>query len=129
MRGMTTVLLLEWPLSVRRALRARLSLEQDLVVVGEADDASQAVRLSEELAPDVVLVDAEMPDLDLVALVSELGRQPARPAVVVLSLHAGAAEHQLFDTSARVIGKHESLPALVRLLQEVRQRRHRVAQQ
>jgi DNA-binding NarL/FixJ family response regulator len=113
---MTTVLLLDWPPGVRRALRARLSLEADLEIVGEADDAAQALGLTEELTPDVVLVDAETPDLDLAALVRAIGRQHPRPAVVVLSLHCATMRHMLAGTPARVIGKEEGLVPLLRLV-------------
>jgi len=50
---MTTVLLIDYPPAVRDALRARLSLERDLDIVGEADNASQGISLAHALDPDV----------------------------------------------------------------------------
>jgi len=68
-KTLTTVLLIEYPPAVRDALRARLSLESDLVIVGEADDAPQGILLAQALEPDVVLIDAETPDLDAAGIV------------------------------------------------------------
>lgn len=48
----------------RRGLRAVLGARQEIEIVGEATNGQQAVRLVEELQPDVVLMDVSMPVLD-----------------------------------------------------------------
>ena len=110
---MTTVLLVDAPLAVRQALRARLSLEPGLVIVGEADDAALAISLARALEPDVVLLDAEAPDLDASSVVRALSRQNPSACIVVLSQHAAATSHALKGTPAIVVGKHEGWAALV----------------
>ena len=110
---MTTVLLMEHPIAVRRALRARLSLEPDLQVIAEADDAHQAITLARALDPDVMLVDAETPYLDVTWLVRAIADEECCPAIVVLSQHSAAIRSGLNGTSAIVVGKHESLASLV----------------
>lgn len=51
-------------LVVREGLRAVLSTEPDIEVVGEASDGREALRLTQELLPDVVLTDVKMGDSD-----------------------------------------------------------------
>ena len=71
---MTSVLLIDSPLAVRRTLRERLSLEHDRSIVGKADDAAQAQALVQvqTLTPDCVLDDAETPDHDSLAAAEAL---------------------------------------------------------
>ena len=49
---------------VRAGFRALLDAQDDIEVVGEADDGERAVRLAAELTPDVVLMDIRMPGMD-----------------------------------------------------------------
>jgi DNA-binding NarL/FixJ family response regulator len=111
--SVTSVLVIDWPPAVRQALRTRLSLEPDLVIVGEADDATGAISLSQALDPDVVLVDAETPDLDAAGLVNTLSQlAPTRGIVVICQDTAGTA-CGINGSPAIIVGKHSGLPALV----------------
>ncbi|TWD81419.1 LuxR family two component transcriptional regulator [Kribbella amoyensis] len=71
------VLLADDQADVRGGFRIILDAQPDLEVVGEAADGEEAVRLAEELRPDVVVADIRMPKLDGL----ELTRLLAGPAV------------------------------------------------
>ena len=77
--------------TILRGLRMRLALEPDVEVVGEAGDGVTALEQVERLAPQVVLMDVEMPGLDGIATTSELRSRSNGAAVVMLSMHDDAA--------------------------------------
>jgi diguanylate cyclase (GGDEF)-like protein len=61
---MTRVLLVDDNVQLREALAERLAFLDGLVVVGAAADGKEAVRLTGELLPDVVIMDIQMPGMD-----------------------------------------------------------------
>lgn len=73
---------------VRNGLRSLIERELDMEVIAEADNGRNAVRIALELAPDAVIMDIAMPDLNGI----EATRQiiAARPCikVIALSMHA-----------------------------------------
>ncbi|HEU5152849.1 MAG TPA: response regulator transcription factor [Iamia sp.] len=75
---------------VRAGFRALLDLTDDLVVVGEAVDGDEAVRVTRAARPDVVLMDVRMPARDGIAATAAITGDPALAAtrVVVLTTFA-----------------------------------------
>ena len=93
---------------VRQGLRTFLDLQEDMEVVAEAADGVEALAAAEEHAPDVVLVDLVMPNMDgIEALRGLRERVPAARAIVLSSfiddekllpaVRAGAAGYLLKD--------------------------------
>src|SRR5512143_983620 len=84
------VLLVDDQPAVRRGLRMRLSLEPDIVVIGEASDGEEGVALARTLNPDVVVMDALMPQMDGISATTAIRQEGLGCAVVVLSLYDDA---------------------------------------
>jgi NarL family two-component system response regulator LiaR len=73
---------------VREGLRTFLSLQEGVEVVGEAADGAAALGAVAELAPDVVLMDLVMPELDGVGAMRALRDAGAQARVIVLTSFA-----------------------------------------
>jgi DNA-binding NarL/FixJ family response regulator len=82
-----TVLLVDDHSIVRKALRALLSLEDDIEVVGEAANGRQAVQMATEIQPDVVIMDLMMPLMNGLEGTRQMKRYVPSAKVLVLSSH------------------------------------------
>src|SRR5215831_7565166 len=80
-----TVLIVDDHAVVRRGIRALLEAEGDFQVVGEAGSGGEAVLCAADLAPDVVLMDLVMPEMDGVTATRLLKEQSPRSQVIVLT--------------------------------------------
>jgi DNA-binding NarL/FixJ family response regulator len=72
---------------VRRGLRSLLE-EEGVSVVAEAADGLEAVRLTEEHSPDLLIVDIGMPKLSGIEVAARSQKLERPPRVIVLSMHA-----------------------------------------
>src|SRR5690348_9967117 len=70
----------------RERVRLYLQEESDLQIVGEAANGAEAVRSISRLAPDLVLLDVQLPDFDGFEIVRRLPPQ-AHPVVIYISAH------------------------------------------
>jgi DNA-binding NarL/FixJ family response regulator len=72
---------------VRDGLRALIEKQPDMIVVGEAADGRECVRLAEEQAPDIVMMDIAMPNLNGMEATRRILAANPRCGVVILSMH------------------------------------------
>jgi DNA-binding NarL/FixJ family response regulator len=95
-----TVLIVDDHPSFRATARAMLEVE-GYDVVGEAEDGESAVRAVEELRPEVVLLDVQLPDIDGFEVTNRLqALNGARPKVVLTSSRDGSDFGTLVEQSA-----------------------------
>lgn len=97
MSAIRTVIVDDEPLA-RRGIRQLLSAHRDIEVVGEARNGREAVRMLEALAPDLVFLDVQMPELDGFAVLRRL-QAGKLPAVVFVTAHDAFAV-RAFETHA-----------------------------
>lgn len=97
---------------VREGTREMLEQDPSLRVVGEAEDGPTAIAMAEELEPDIVLVDVDLPILNGIEVIRRIKLGPAGPHALVLSayddedyvmaaLAAGASGYLLKTAHAR----------------------------
>ncbi|MEV8437308.1 response regulator transcription factor [Actinosynnema sp. NPDC051121] len=135
---MIRVLLVDDQPLIRSGFRALLDIEDDIEVVAEAADGSQALALVREHLPDIVLIDVQMPVMDGIEATRRIAADPALASVHVVvltnygldeyvfnALRAGAAgflvkdiEPEDFLHSVRVAARGDALlaPSITRKL-------------
>lgn len=112
------VLLVDDHSIVRQGLKEILDRTDDYVVVGEAADGVEAVERAKEIAPDVVLMDLIMPNMDGVEATREI--LEAVPSAHILVLTASTADDAVINALAagasgylqKVCGREELLAAI-----------------
>ncbi|HXI40346.1 MAG TPA: response regulator transcription factor [Bryobacteraceae bacterium] len=123
---------------MRNGLRLLLERQPNLIVIGEASDGREAVRLAEELLPEVVIMDIAMPNLNGIEASRQIVKSNPEIAIIILSMHsdesyviralkAGARAYLLKDSAegdlisaihAITEGKSFFSPAISRILVE-----------
>ena len=73
---------------VRTGLRLQLEQNNDFEVVGEATEGREAVRMAEELQPDVVIMDIAMPNLNGIQATTQLVKKSPQIGVIILSMYS-----------------------------------------
>ena len=82
------VLLAEDQTMLRGALAALLNLESDITVIAQATNGREALKLSQQHSPDVVITDIEMPERSGLELADDLKSIASSPRVIILTTFA-----------------------------------------
>src|SRR5689334_11015193 len=96
---------------VRQGLRALLAAEEDMDILGEAENGRQAIQLCRKLSPDVAVIDIAMPVLNGLEATRQITRSMPSTKVLILSSYsdeeyvqqlteAGAAGYLVKQTAA-----------------------------
>ncbi len=86
MPGKITVLIADDSAQTRQSIKAMLSLESGLEVVGEAEDGAEAVSKAKLIGPQVILMDVNMPKMDGITAARQVSQQCPGTAVVMISV-------------------------------------------
>ena len=111
-----TVLIIDDHPLVREGVRNFLQRQRDITVVGEAGSGQEGLRLASDLAPDVVLMDLVMPEMDGVETTRRLKQISPSTQVIVLTsfdddehilpaIRAGALSYILKDVSTAALAE------------------------
>ncbi|MBS1253474.1 MAG: Transcriptional regulatory protein LiaR [Anaerolineales bacterium] len=104
---------------VREGLATIVDLEEDIRVVGQAGDGAEAVRLTLEHEPDVVLMDLQMPNMDGAEAIHHIRQQLLDVRILILTTYADE-EHVLAGIKAGAHGYLLKDASPDRLLEAIR---------
>jgi len=106
---------------VRDGLATILEFQEDLTVVGEAEDGEAAVRAAERLKPDVVLMDLMMPVMNGAEATAQIVASCPKTRVLLLTSYGDAAElaSALDEGAAGALAKTASREELVAAIRKV----------
>jgi signal transduction histidine kinase/ActR/RegA family two-component response regulator len=100
---------------VRRGFATMLAVEPDLEVVGEADNGRQAIELTRQLAPDVILMDVSMPVMNGIDATRAIHAEFPALRVIGLSMFDDPEQPETMRQAGAVafLSKHDSAEALL----------------
>lgn len=112
------VLLVDDHFLVRQGLRKYLSHHLDIELVGEATDGEEAVKLTDVLKPDVVVMDINMPRMNGIEATESIMRKHPHMPVIGLSFYVGNGNREAFlDAGACLLLEkgtaHKHLPRAI----------------
>ena len=123
---MTTIVLADDHHVIRNGLRALLSFEPDLEVVGEASDGLETVRVVEALKPDILVSDLMMGGINGLEVTRQVSKRSRSTSVIILSMYRnhGYVVEALRGGAKAYVLKESTAEELLRAIHEVVSGRH-----
>ncbi len=106
----------------RKSLKALLSTWTRSAEIREASNGREALRLAEELPPDLILMDVRMPEIDGIEATRRIKARRPQVKVIVLSMYVEHGDEALAAGADAFIGKGEAPDRLLDLLSSVVQK-------
>lgn len=100
---------------VRESIKAMLTREPDIEVIGTVADGREAIKAATALNPDVVVMDVSMPGLDGIRAAGEIKSRENPPEIIMLSMHLSSTLLQQARKSgaAAYIVKQQAIQELI----------------
>ena len=123
--GKIKVLIVDDQESVRQSLRTILQLVDDIEVVGEAENGTEAVEQTKRLSPDVVLMDMKMAPSDGLSAAKDIREHSQSVGVVMITMHdSDIAREQAIEAGVDAfVEKGIAMEDLVNKIRQVYRRR------
>ena len=117
----TKVLIVDDHAILRMGLASLINAEDDLVVIGDADDGETAIRKARKLNPDVIVMDLMMPDMDGVETTEHILANCHEAKILILTTFgtSDALGHALSAGALGAVMKNVPFPELVRAIRTV----------
>ena len=111
---------------VRQGTRALLSTIPEWEIVGEADNGRDAVSLTAELKPDIVILDIAMPELNGLDAARQIKKiSPETEVLIFTAQEAEELVHDVFDSGARsYIMKTDAADHLIDAIKALSEHKH-----
>jgi DNA-binding NarL/FixJ family response regulator len=115
------ILLVDDHAMFRKGVRTLLEDEDDFTVVGEASDGQDAYNQVRDLAPEIVIMDITMPNVDGIAACRNISRDFPAAKIIAMSIHGGKrfVENMLCSGAVGYILKDSAPEELVKAIQTV----------
>lgn len=112
------ILLVDDHLMIREALRKLTDTHDDLMIVGEAGDGEEAIKLAQSIRPDIILMDVNMPVMDGIEATRKITTELSQICVIGLSMNEeGVIEEDMKSAGASAyIQKSEAFESLIKTI-------------
>jgi two-component system response regulator NreC len=122
----TTIILADDHHVVRQGFKALLDNQEDFLVIAEAGDGLEAVKITERLKPDILVADLMMPYLNGLEVTRQVGKLSPNTRVIILSMYMDEpyVVEALQNGACGYVLKESNINDLVKAIHEVAAGRH-----